>query len=413
MTEDGVVVVDGNKIQAVGSWEVLKDQYPTSSIRDLGNVTLMPGLFDCHVHLQLNPDAISTNVHVSTSDEELLPLMAKHASKLLDAGVTTARDLGSNRMNAIVIRDRISRGEIPGPRLQCANAPITVPGGHCAAMGGTCQGVEGVRAEVRKRAHEGANLVKVMSTGGFMTAGSHPSQARFSPEEMAAIRDEATKHGLSVTTHAIGTQGIERAADASFDSIEHCAWINPGGRAAFDPAIAKKLVEKNIAVCPTMNTACISQCYFCPWDERGVIVDNLKKMHKAGIRLVAGTDAGIGLCRFERYADGLAVLADAGLTPREIMAAATESAAALCRLGNETGRLEPGLAADMVAFSGNPLENISAYSQPRFVMAMGREHNLSPIEPLGNIKEQADLTFKLLRQGAGLPTSQSTPVLKA
>jgi imidazolonepropionase-like amidohydrolase len=355
------------------------------------------------MHLQQDPSGIATSVHTDLSDEDILALMAKHASKLLDAGVTTARDLGAKRMNAIVTREKIAKGEIPGPRVQCANAPLTVPGGHCAAMGGVCEGVEGVRAEVRKRASEGANLIKVMSTGGFMTAGSHPSQARFTPEEMSAIKDEALKFGLPVTTHATGTQGIDRAADANFDSIEHCAWINPDGKAVFDPVVAQKLVDKNIAVCPTMNTACISQCYFCPWDSRDAIVDNLRKMRAAGVRLVAGTDAGIGLCRFERYADGLTVLADAGYTPREIVAAATEDAAELCGLGKETGRLEPGLAADLAAFAGNPLEDIANYLQPRFVMALGREHKLTPIEPLGNIKEQADLTFKLLRQGAGLP----------
>ena len=113
-----------------------------------------------------------------------------------------------------------------GPRLKVAHAPITVPGGHAHAMGGVAQGVDEVRAEVRKRASEGADLIKVMSTGGFMTAGSHPSQARYTLEELMAIKDEATKFGMPVTTHATGTQGIERAVDARLDSIEHCAWIS-------------------------------------------------------------------------------------------------------------------------------------------------------------------------------------------
>jgi imidazolonepropionase-like amidohydrolase len=93
-------------------------------------------------------------------------------------------------------------------------------------MGGAAQGIEGVRVEVIKRAKEGADLIKVMSTGGFMTAGSHPSQARYTVEELEAIKDEAQKYGMKVTTHATGTQGIERAVHAKLDSIEHCAWIN-------------------------------------------------------------------------------------------------------------------------------------------------------------------------------------------
>ena len=152
--------------------------------------------------------------------------MEKNLLRLLDAGITTARDLGSKGLVGVAIRDRIISGELMGPRLQVAHAPITVPGGHCHAMGGTAQGVEGVRAEVRKRAAEGADLIKVMSTGGFMTAGSHPSQARYTVEELEAVVDEARKFGMPVTTHATGTEGIERAVDAKLSSIEHCSWMN-------------------------------------------------------------------------------------------------------------------------------------------------------------------------------------------
>lgn len=114
-----------------------------------------------------------------------------------------------------------------------------------------------------------------------------------------------------------------------------------------------------------------------------------------------GTDSGIGLCRFERYADGLTVLADAGYTNRELIAAATDVAAEVCGLSSETGKLEPGLSADMVAFAGNPLEDVKAFFEPQFVMARGREHELTPIAPIGDTSEAAALTLKLLRQGAG------------
>lgn len=204
------------------------------------------------VHLQLDPSGINST-DVALSDDELLPLMQRNAAKLLDAGVTTARDLGARGMTAIAIREMIKDGTTPGPRLQCANAPLTVAGGHAHSMGGVCEGIEGIRAEVRKRAAEGADLIKVMATGGFMTAGSHPSKARFSQAEMDAIADEAKKAGLRVTTHATGTEGIERAADARFDSIEHCAWISSDGKAVFDKSVARKLVEYDIAVCPTVN----------------------------------------------------------------------------------------------------------------------------------------------------------------
>jgi imidazolonepropionase-like amidohydrolase len=113
-----------------------------------------------------------------------------------------------------------------GPRLQVTGAPITVPGGHAYSMGGAAQGVDAVRAMVRRRAAEGADLIKVISTGGFMTPGSHLVVARYSVEELEAIVDEAGRFGLQVTTHATGTEGIERAVDAKLMSIEHYAWLH-------------------------------------------------------------------------------------------------------------------------------------------------------------------------------------------
>lgn len=200
----------------------------------------------------MDPSSTEGTTELNSNDEEVEALMISNMSKLLDAGITTARDLGSRGVMAAQIRDRVAAGELMGPRMKVAHAPITVPGGHAHSMGGVASGVEGVRAEVRKRAAEGADLIKVMSTGGFMTAGSHPSKARYSLEEMEAIVDEAKKFGMPVTTHATGTEGIERAVDAKFDSIEHCAWIVEKGT-RFEETIAKKMVEYDIAVCPTVT----------------------------------------------------------------------------------------------------------------------------------------------------------------
>jgi imidazolonepropionase-like amidohydrolase len=151
-----------------------------------------------------------------------------------------------------------------------------------------------------------------------------------------------------------------------------------------------------------MNTACVEHDYFCPWDTRAAVVANLSALRETGVRLIVGTDAGIGFCPFERYADGLTVLADAGYSPREIIAGATVVAAEACGLSGETGKLDSGFAADLAAFAGNPLKDIKAFSEPKFVMARGTEHTLSPIAPLGDVSEAKALTMKILRQGAGL-----------
>jgi len=153
-----------------------------------------------------------------------------------------------------------------------------------------------------------------------------------------------------------------------------------------------------------MNTACVSHNYFCPWDSRAAIVANLSSLRKAGVKMIVGTDAGIPLCHFERYIDGLTVLADAGYTTGQIIASATTIAAEVCGLAKETGQIRSGFAADLAAFEGNVLEDVTAFGRPVFVMARGKEHQLTPIAPI--VESAAVEVVKIverLRKGAGLP----------
>jgi imidazolonepropionase-like amidohydrolase len=394
--EDGAVVVDGDTILAVGPW---RDVAGDTEVIDLGDVTLMPGMFDCHVHLTLDPATGATSAAPTRTDAEAALLMEANAGKLLDAGVTTACDLGAPGTLATTIRDRIALGDVEGPRLLVANAPITVYGGHAHTMGGEASGLDEVRAMVHLRASEGVDLIKVMTTGGFMTAGTHPWEARYSLEELVAIVDTAHELGLRVTTHALGVEGIERAVAAGVDTIEHCGWVTRDG-SRFDERIARAIVDKGISVSPTMNSACLPQDYFCPWDERDHVIENLTAMHRMGITIVAGTDAGIGLVHFERYADGLAVLADAGMSAREILAAATSLAAEVCGVSDRTGRLVPGMDADVVAVDGDPTSEHRALARPVFVMARGRRHALRPIPDLGDRGAEARRIQQTLRAGA-------------
>jgi cytosine/adenosine deaminase-related metal-dependent hydrolase len=150
-----------------------------------------------------------------------------------------------------------------------------------------------------------------------------------------------------------------------------------------------------------MNTACVENPYFCPWDSRQAVVGNLSLLRQSGAKMIVGTDSGIGFCPFERYADGLIVLTDAGYTVREIVAGATDVAAKVTGLGNVTGRLAPGLEADLAAFEGNPLQNVRDFGKPVYVMARGREHVLTLI-PEKVTQETARITAELIRKNAGL-----------
>ncbi|KAJ3863275.1 hypothetical protein EV359DRAFT_82535 [Lentinula novae-zelandiae] len=401
--QDGAVFVEGEIIVSSGPWYELQYTLPENSkILDLGDVTLMPGLFDCHVHLFMDPSSFQTTEATPILDSELISRMEKNCMRVLDAGVTTVRDLGCIRTLSTELRERVSAGLVRGPRILSANAPITVPGGHACTWGGVAAGIDECKAEAQKRAQEGVDVIKVMTTGGFLTPGSSPARARYSIEELCVIAEVAHAHGIPVTTHATGVEGIERAIDAGFDCIEHCSWSVEGGT-KFDGEIAKKLVAQNIAVCPTMNTACMEKDYFCPWDTRETVLKNLSSLREHGVQIVVGTDNGIVACPFERYADGLSVLVEAGFTLREVITSATEKASEVCGLASVTGKLLSGMSADIVAFAGNPLESVESFLNPRFVMARGREHALTPIPTVDNSHVASDVS-KMLRKGAGLFT---------
>ncbi|HEY2694581.1 MAG TPA: amidohydrolase family protein [Pseudonocardiaceae bacterium] len=369
---DGALVVRDGTIVAIGRFADLSREDGTRVV-ELGDVTLLPGLVDCHVHLGMSASVEATGSEMPGSDAELACRMVNSARRLLDAGVTTARDLGCRGEVASSVRDAIRDGLVPGPRLLVANAPITVTGGHAWRMGGEADGALEVAREVRIRAKQRSDVVKIMSTGGFMTAGSRPWEARYTVEELRACVEEAHRLGMPVTTHALGVEGIRRVVEAGVDMIEHCGWVTEDG-SRFDPEIAATIATKGIAVCPTMNTACLPDPYFCPWDEREALLANLRGMLAAGVELVAGTDAGIGLVPFESYADGLDVLADAGMSNRAVIAAATDRAAAALGLGSVTGRLAVGLAADVVAVEGDPAEDLTALHRPVHVFTAGEQY---------------------------------------
>lgn len=375
---DGALAVHGGRIVAVGRFAELPHELIASArLVELGDVTLLPGLIDCHVHLAMDGSASATGSELTGSDADLACRMINSARRLLDAGITTARDLGCRGEVASAVRDAVRAGLVAGPRLLVANAPITVTGGHAWRMGGEADGALEVARQVRIRAKQRSDVVKIMATGGFMTAGSRPWEARYTEEELRTCVEEAHKLGLPVTTHALGVEGIRRAVDAGVDMIEHCGWVTEEG-SRFDPGIAAKIAAAGIVVCPTMNTACLADPYFCPWDERDALLANLRGMLAAGVELVAGTDAGIGLVPFENYADGLDVLADAGMSPRAVLAAATHRAAAALGLGSITGRLDEGMAADAVAVRGDPTQDLSALHRPVEVITQGRTFECTP-----------------------------------
>jgi imidazolonepropionase-like amidohydrolase len=372
----GGVLIDGGQIVAAGPSEALRSLGPGAEVVDLGAVTLLPGLIDAHVHLGFDgsPDPVA-RMRAETDAEQLV-LMRRSARQLLQAGVTTARDLGARAFLDIAVRDTIARGTADGPRLVTAGRPLTPAGGHCWFMGGECGSVGELRRMVRLHHEMGADLIKVMSTGGFMTTGSAPWFAQFTPAELSAVTAEAHRLGKRVAAHAHGKEGIARAVAAGVDTIEHCSFAGPDGEfgSDFDPALAEEIAVAGIFVCPTINvTAPIMR------ERHGPVLEEvIMGLHQHGVPLIAGTDAGTDNCPHGAYVCGLEALAEAGLPAREVLEAATLRAARALGVEDRTGSIAPGKDADLIAIRGDPLRNVSALHHIELVVTRGRQFIPAP-----------------------------------
>lgn len=373
---DGGVLVNGQEIVAAGPASALMAQAQAQAgpaeVIDLGELTLMPGLVDCHVHLGFDGGPAPVARMKSETDAELLVLMLHSARALLRAGVTTARELGARSFLDVVVRDAIASGLAEGPRLLTAARPLTPTGGHCWFMGGECDNADDLRRMVRLHHKMGADLIKVMSTGGFMTAGSAPWYAQFSQLELTAVTQEAHRLGKRVAAHAHGTEGIARAVAAGVDSIEHCSFAGLDGQygAGFDPVVADQMAEAGIYAGPTMNIRTLER-----FEEFGAARTKvISALYAHGVQIVLGTDAGINNCPHDAFGCGVEALARSGLPVREALAAATGRAARALGVDDRTGSLEPGKDADLIAVRGDPLADLSALRRVELVVARGREY---------------------------------------
>lgn len=375
--EAGAVVVEGATITWVGRRGELSPDLPVTA---LGAVTLLPGLIDCHVHLGFDGGPAPVRRMLAEDDARQVALMLAGARQLLSVGVTTARDLGARGYLAVAVREAIAAGTARGPRLLVAGPPLTVTGGHCWFMGAEVDTTDDVRRAVRRHHKHGVDLVKVMSTGGFMTPGSAPWHAQFEVEQLRAAVEEAHRVGKRVAAHAHGVAGIERALAAGVDTLEHCSFVHADGSHRIVPELADRIAASPAYVSPTWN---LRMPQLQEW--LGERAWQLLPLHEHGIRLVAGTDAGIDHVPHHGYVGGLRAMAGTGIPTAEVLAAATTRAASALGLDAVTGSLTAGLAADLIAVGGDPRHDLAALDDLRFVLARGREFGpdvLPEIRPL-------------------------------
>jgi imidazolonepropionase-like amidohydrolase len=378
LPEGALVLVDGADVVAVQpGWAAAPADCP---VVDLGDATLLPGLVDAHAHLCGDGSPTALDRFPELSDADLDAIVRTSLEAQLAAGVTTVRDLGDARWAVV---DRHRDGD--GPTVVASGPPITCQGGHCAGMGGEAAGPEGLRAAVRDRVEHGADVIKVMTSGGMLTPGTDVVACQFTLEELRLVVDEAHRAGLPVTGHAHGLAAVERCVAAGLDGIEHCTCLTPDGLRR-PPALMAAIAAAGIAVCPTLGhvPGVVPPPRIQEQLDRNHMsledrIVHVGELYRAGVLLVGGVDSGISPAKPHGFVHQAVVeFVDAGLPPAAALATATSVAARACGLADRTGRLAAGLAADLLAVDGDPLADVSALRDVRLVVARGVEAAIVP-----------------------------------
>lgn len=381
-TGPAVIMVEDGRIKEINRGTNIP--YKADVVVDLSNLTVVPGFIDLHVHLTGDPGGDFRDEAVDP-DEWGVVMGVKNAALTVKAGFTTVREAGSAQNTAFVLRRGTAEGKIVGPRIVAAGPALSIVGGHgdvtgfrkdvltALDTGYTCTGPTECAEKVRKASRLGADVIKITATGGVLSQQGRGLEAHFTDTEMKSIADTAHSLGLKVMAHAHGARGIEAAAAAGIDTIDHGTFA--------DEAALKVMKAKGTVLVPTLMAlegvrARIGKGIYTPTVEvkarqaleaAGRQVTRAKAM---GVTVAFGTDAGV----FEHGSNGgeFALLVKAGLTPAEALASATTIAAKTLGMENEIGRIAVGYSADLVAVSENPLTDIRTLEKPSWVMVRGR-----------------------------------------
>jgi imidazolonepropionase-like amidohydrolase len=388
LRDNVVLVVTGERISKVAPANEVK--IPASAIvLDLSKGWVLPGLIDCHTHLEARADHYDPIWEVKETPFTGGLNGVVNANRTLMAGFTSVRDVGSQPFFAVDLRRAIDAGDFPGPRVVASGPPISITGGH-GDMNGFAPGVENlmypaergyqladgpesVRHVVREQLKFGVDVIKILATGGVLSQGDKPGAEQMTYDEMKMAVDTAHDAGRKVPAHAHGTQGIKDAVRAGVDSIEHGSLVDAEGIEMMkahrtylvadiynDDYILGKAVEFGL---PKENV------------EKEKMVgrlqrENFAKAAAAGVKIAFGTDAGV-------YPHGdnakqFHYMVKFGMTPAGAIRAATSSAADLIDRASNVGTLEAGKYADLIAVTENPLERIEVLEHVSFVMKGGK-----------------------------------------
>ncbi len=378
-----VVVVDGERIVAIGD----RSAIPAGArVIELRGQTLMPGFINCHEHpLMYGDDYQNAHLQASSAYKALMGLAA--LQRMLLAGWTSVRVMGDADVYYANqdIRKTVDAGVFVAPRLTGAGHYLSITGGggdvnyispeqSVIADGLVVDGPEEVRKAVREEIKFGSDWIKLLVTGAYQSVGDDPRNVAFSPEELEAAVSEANRHNVPVAAHAHAVEGIKQAVAAGVRSIEHGTFIDDEG--------IQMMASKGTFLVPTIYVG----DYYTEGDklraqdkqdeyaanQRPKFLAAVGRAHKQGVKVAVGVDLGGYMTDPVVFVREMAVLVEAGFTPMEAIQAGTRVGAELLRWDDRLGTVQAGKLADLIAVSGNPLEDMKALERVDFVMIGGR-----------------------------------------
>ena len=377
VTQAALLVENGRVVRMGRAADVRAPDGAAVDRRDYGEATILPGLVDAHTHLVAPGDGTLGDDVAKEDDDILLLQAAQNARTLLHSGVTTLRENGAKGKVAFSLREGIRRRLAPGPRMVICGRPIAMTGGHMGYFGSEADGEAAVRAEVRKLLKEGADYIKIVASGGS-TRTSDPNRASYTVPELAAMTDEARRHGKLTAAHCTSAQSVQNCLDAGVDMIIHCIFTEPDGTYRFRPDLVERLVAAKAWVNPTLYvmkagierqreareregrlTPELEAQFEAGRRALDVRVDAVRQMSEAGVLMTAGSDSPWGWYAPGEFVHEIHMLAQAGLSYSEAIVAGTAGAADSIGVGALSGRLLPGRQADVLVVRGDPTREIT------------------------------------------------------
>jgi imidazolonepropionase-like amidohydrolase len=377
--EGQALLLAGGNIAAVGpTAEISAPDNSNVTVKDYGDATLLPGLVDAHTHMMSPGDGTHGDITGAEEDDILLMRALRNARTFLHAGVTTARENGAKNRVGFSLKEGIRRGLSEGPEMVVSGRPITITGGHFWYCGSEADGVDGVRAEVRKLVKEGADFIKIMATGGS-TWSSNPLRPSYTLEEMTTIVDEAHKFGRLTAAHCSSMQGIKNALDAEVDMIIHCVFEDETGMYDFREDLAEQLAAAGAWVNPTLHVIQSSiDLAELNGRERGWLTkdelaeidsrkrsletrnESVNRLIKMGVSMIAGSDSPWGAYPPGEFVKEMIALTKAGLSNTEALVTGTSHAADSIAVGDVAGTLAVGRPGDLLVVGGDPTADLNA-----------------------------------------------------